>query len=153
MNTEGQHLEEIAVTGTSDPEWFSTLVSETVEFERTGTCAAVLSFRLHEAHEVERRSQQMATLLRRLLRPTDRFAQTSEDSFSVLLAPLASITDASSHIHALNEALGNAGLMVSTGFAHRREGESLLDTWARAEAQSDRAAFRLEHRQGIQLSE
>lgn len=153
MSTEGQHLEQIAITGITNPGWFSALVAETTELEHTALSAAVLSLRLHESVDLERRSNQTLNLLRRLSRNTDAVAQLTPCTFSLLLSPLATITEASSHIHAITDALGNAGLMVSAGFAHRRHGESLLDTWARAEAQADRASYRIENRDGLRLTQ
>lgn len=153
MSIEPQEIDDIEVTGVGEPEWFTALVDETTDLERLGIGAAVLSLRLHADGDVERCSTHMVHLLRRLLRPTDRMGRCSTTTFSVLLAPLNTITETASHIHSLTTALDNAGLTVSAGFAHRRAGESLLDTWARAEAQADRAAYRLEHREGLLVGE
>jgi hypothetical protein len=135
------------------PVWFTSLVHETTQLERTGVHAAMLSLRVRDDGQIERRASQIQHLLARLLRPTDQLGQTSPTSFSLLLAPLQSIADTTSHVHMLTGALKEAGLSVWAGYAQRRSGESLLDTWARAEAQADRAAFRAAHSQGLNLAE
>lgn len=153
MSIERQDIDDIAITGVGEPVWFTALVRETAELDRTGVGAAVLSLRLTAEGETSRNATQVRHLLRRLLRPTDRVGQLSPTVFSVLLAPLDSIADTASQIHALTTALSDAGLTASAGFAHRRDSESLLDTWARADAQSDRAAYRAEHHEGLRLDE
>lgn len=153
MSIEPQEIDDIEIIGVGEPVWFTALVRETAELDRIGVGAAVLSLRLQADGDLERRTTHMLNLLRRLLRPTDQVGQSSSTAFSVLLAPLNSIAETASQVHSLTASLSNAGLTVSAGFAHRREGESLLDTWARAEAQSDRAAYRAENREGLHLGE
>lgn len=158
MSTERHHLDAASIDELAEPAWFTSLIHETTKLDHVGVRAAVLSLRLqHGAEEldadVERRAIQLRNLLGRLLRPTDQMGQTSPTTFAVLLAPLQTIVEAASHIHAISDSLQDAGLLVSAGFAHRRDGESLLDTWARAEAQADRAAFRSHIAEGLHLSE
>jgi len=153
MSIKRKELDDIELTGVGEPVWFTALVRETAQLDQTGVGAAVLSLRLNQDEDNERHAIQVLNLLRRLLRPTDQLGQPSKTAISVLLAPLESLRDTASHVHTLTTALNDAGLSVSAGFAHRREGESLLDTWARAEAQSDRAAFRLKHKSGLRLGE
>lgn len=129
--------------------WFDALVTETSALDQAGVHAALLSIRLRDANE--RRLGQLKTLLGRLLSSTDRFQQTSDSSFSVLLAPQDDLYETVNEVRDIAEALDRSGILASTGFAHRRAGESLLDTWARAEAQLDRAAYRLEHQNGLML--
>lgn len=133
--------------------WFTSLVNETTLLDQTGVHAAMLSLRVQDDGQMERRASQVQHLLGRLLRPTDRLGQTSPTSFSLLLAPLQTIADTTGHVHMLTDALKLAGLSVWAGYAQRRSGESLLDTWARAEAQADRAAFRSTHSRGLSLTE
>ena len=158
MSTERHDLDALTINELVEPAWFTSLVHETTHLDNVGVRAAVLSLRLQQGSreadaEIERRSVQLRNLLGRLLRPTDRMGQTSPTAFAVLLTPLQTIVEAASHIHAISDSLRDAGLLVSAGFAHRRDGESLLDTWARAEAQADRAAFRAHIADGLQLSE
>jgi hypothetical protein len=145
--------EQREIHDTDEPLWFTSLVHETTQLDRTGVHAAMLSLRVKDDGQIERRASQVKHLLGRLLRPTDQLGQTSPTSFSLLLAPLQSIADTTSHVHMLTEALKSAGLSVWAGYAQRRSGESLLDTWARAEAQADRAAFRSTHSGGLRLPE
>lgn len=158
MSTERHDLDVTPIDELVEPVWFTSLVRETAHLDNTGVRAAVLSLRLQQvprdtAADIERRALQLQNLLGRLLRPTDQMGQTSPTTFAVLLAPLQTIVEAASHIHAISDSLHNAGLLVSAGFAHRRDGESLLDTWARAEAQADRAAFRSQIAEGLGLSQ
>lgn len=153
MSVERPDFAHIQVTGVDDPVWFTTLVRETVELDHTGVSAAVLSLRLRGGTDRERRAQQLQNLLQRLLRKTDHLGEPASGSFSVLLAPLESIADTSAQVHALTNAVDHAGLDVAAGFALRRSTESLIDTWARAEAEADRAAYRAANEGGLVLSE
>lgn len=153
MSFERPDIDGIQITGVDDPEWYKTLLHETVELDHTGVSAAVLSLRLRGSKDRDRRAKQLQNLLRRLLRPTDRVGKPSSGAFSILLVPLQSIADTSAQVHALTNALDNAGLDVAAGFALRRTTESLVDTWARAEAEADRAAFRATNGGGLVLSE
>ena len=148
-----EEITESPVVGVDDPVWFSTLVRETAELDHTGVSAAVLSIRLPDDVDDDRQGPRIHNLLGRLVRQTDCIGQPSDRTFSVLLAPLDSITDTASQVHALTDALERAGFRVVVGFAHRRRDESLLDTWARAEAEADRAAYRADNRGGLVLSE
>ncbi len=130
--------------------WLSALDAETATIDKAGVHAALLSIRLHEKHS-DRTLRQMHNLLGHLLSPTDRFEQTSDDSFTVLLAPQEDLFETVTEVREIAEALERTGLHASTGFAQRRAGEPLVDTWARAEAQLDRAAYRLEHQNGLSL--
>lgn len=130
--------------------WHDALVEETGALDQAGVQAALLSIRLQDATDA-RSIGQLKTLLGRVLSPTDRCEQTSDISFSVLLAPQLDLSETVTEVRDIAEALDRAGIHASTGFAHRRIGESLLDTWARAEAQLDRAAYRLEHQNGLIL--
>ena len=154
MSNEQVDLDMQQITSVKEPVWFTSLVSDTAELDRTGVNAAVLSIRLQDGGDsLTRRSIHVENLLRRVVRPTDRVGQMSPTSFSLLLTPLQSIADATSHVHAITKALRAADLTVSAGYAQRRAGESLVDTWARAEAQADRAAFRAVHSEGLNLVE
>jgi hypothetical protein len=135
----------------ASPQWFDGLVTETTVIENAGVHAAMLSVRLYTTKTPQRVASQGHTLFGRILRPTDRVEQTSPTTFSILLAPEPDLVGTVVHARAIAEALHAAGLRASTGFAQRRSGESLLDTWARAEAQLDRAVYRSEHRRGLTL--
>lgn len=130
-------------------EWFETLVAETASLDQAGVHAALLSIRLNDGDT--RTFRQLTTLLGRLLSPTDRFERTSQHSVSVLLAPQDNLSETVHTARDIAQTLSRSGLDASVGFAHRRSGEPLLDTWARAEAQLDRAAYRLEHQDGLAL--
>jgi hypothetical protein len=158
MSTKRYDLDATPIDELVEPAWFTSLVHQTTQLDNVGVRAAVLSLRLQPRSgesdaEKERRAVHVRNLLGRLLRPTDRMGQTSPTTFAVLLTPLQTIVEAASHIHAISDSLQDAGLLVSAGFAHRRDGESLLDTWARAEAQADRAAFRSHIAEGLHLSD
>ena len=150
---DGRTVEQREIHDSAEPAWFTTLVHETTLLDQTGVHAAMLSLRVKDDGQMERRASQIENLLGRLLRPTDQLGQTSPTSFSLLLVPLQSIADTTSHVHMLTDALKLAGLSIWAGYAQRRPGESLLDTWARAEAQADRAAFRATHSRGLSLTE
>lgn len=109
----------------------------------------MLSVRLRKSSD--RVMTQLQHLLERLMADTDRIEQTSSSSFSVLLTPQPNLHTTVAQVRSIAEAIDAAGIETSTGFAHRRPGESLLDTWARAEAQLDRAAYRAEHHDGLTL--
>lgn len=132
--------------------WFDALVSETTRLEQLGVQAAMLSVRLHDQHDPARAATQARTLFGLILRPTDRLEQTTPVSFSILLAPQANLTETLGQVNTISNALSNANIDASTGFAQRRHSESLLDTWARAEAQLDRATYRAEHRDGLTIA-
>lgn len=153
MSIERHDIDDITTTRIGEPQWFSALVTETAEIDHTGVSAAVLSIRLRTEHDLDRKTVQALNLLRRMIRPTDRLGHPASSAFSVLLVPLESIADAAAHVNSLAQSLDMAGLDVSVGFAHRRAGESLLDTWARAEAEVDRATFRAETSAGLVLGE
>lgn len=154
MSTEHHDVAaEISITGIGEPQWFSELVGGTAHIDSTGVSAAVLSIRLRDDVDLDRRSVQAMNLLRRMIRPTDRLGHPAPAAFSVLLVPLESLADTAAHVNSLAQGFENAGIAVSVGFAHRRPTESLLDTWARAEAEVDRATFRVETSGGLMLKE
>ncbi|MFT7473119.1 MAG: hypothetical protein ACI81L_000030 [Verrucomicrobiales bacterium] len=144
------HLASVA-NPIASPLWFDGLVTETTVIENAGVHAAMLSVRLYATESPQRIASQGRTLFGRILRPTDRVEQTSPTTFSILLAPEPDLVGAVVHARAIADGLHSAGLRASTGFAQRRAGESLLDTWARAEAQLDRAVYRSEHQHGLAL--
>lgn len=130
-------------------QWVESLLSDTEVVDHTGVQAAMLSVRLRKSSD--RVMTQLQHLLERLMADTDRIEQTSSSSFSVLLTPQPNLHTTVAQVRSIAEAIDAAGIETSTGFAHRRPGESLLDTWARAEAQLDRAAYRAEHHDGLTL--
>ena len=132
--------------------WFNALISETVNFEQIGVHAAMLSVRLHPTADPNRAAARARTLLGLVLRPTDRVEQTTPLSFSVLLSPQKDLAETVALATVVSKAFEDADILASTGFAQRRVGESLLDTWARAEAELDRAAYRAENNDGLTLS-
>lgn len=132
--------------------WFDALVSETTKLEQLGVHAAMLSVRLRPSDDTTRAAAQARTLFGLILRPTDRLDQTTPISFSVLLAPQQDLAETIHLSNQIAEALAKANIDASTGFAQRRPQESLLDTWARAEAELDRAAYRVEHPNGLTIS-
>lgn len=146
-----QNLNATVESPIASPQWFDGLVTETTVIENAGVHAAMLSIRLHTTDTPNRLAAQCRTLFGRILRSTDRVEQTSPTTFSILLAPEPDLVGTVVHSRAIADALHSAGLRASTGFAQRRAGESLLDTWARAEAQLDRAVYRSEHQGGITL--
>jgi hypothetical protein len=135
---------------TASAAWFDALVNETTTMEHLGVHAAMFSVRLFDSDT--RSAAQARTLFGLILRPTDHVEQTSPTSFSLLLAPQKDLAETVVRARAIADAFDDANILASTGFAQRRQGESLLDTWARAEAQLDRAAYRTEHHDGITLT-
>lgn len=132
--------------------WFDELVSETAKLEQLGVHAAMLAVRLRVPHDTVRAAAQARTLFGLILRPTDRVDQTTPVSFSILLAPQSDLAETVRLSHRIANALTKANIEAATGFAQRRPQESLLDTWARAEAELDRAAYRVEHPNGLTIS-
>lgn len=131
--------------------WFDALVNETVQIEQLGVHAAMLSIRLRSSDDLLRTAARARTLFGLILRPTDRVGQTTPISFSILLAPQRDLAETVRLSNEISDALQGANIISSTGFAQRRPQESLLDTWARAEAQLDRAEYRIENPLGITL--
>lgn len=138
----------------ASPAWFDALIAETTVVEQTGVHASMVSIRLQYSPDTDmsRLVSQARTLFGLVLRPTDRIEQTASNSFVVLLAPQKDLAETVSLTAQLDAALLRSGILASTGFAQRRPLESLIDTWARAEAQLDRAVYRLEHRNGLRLT-
>ncbi len=131
--------------------WLDTLISDSSAFDDAGVQAAMLSVRVRNDMVSKRTMDQLRTLLSRLLSPTDRLETISDSSISILLAPQPDLQTTVAQVRSIADAVQRSGIHASTGFAHRRVGESLLDTWARAEAQLDRAVYRIEHRDGLTL--
>lgn len=140
----------LQTTSTAAGSWLDALMAETVTIDEAGVHAALVSIRL-QGEVTQRSSARLQTLLRHQLAPTDRFEQVSESSFSVLLAPQEDLCETVNEVRDLADSIERAGIDAVTGFAQRRPREPLLDTWARAEAQLDRAAYRIEHQNGISL--
>lgn len=123
--------------------WAPLLQNEEIRLQKLGIRSGLISIDFSDSPAPITRDRAVR-LLRRMLRPTDWIGITSETSVAVLQAPLQSLSELDGCVRSIDDKLAAAGLAASIGFAHRREDESLLDTWARADAQADRATFRLQ---------
>lgn len=132
--------------------WPSFLDTESARLDEIGLRAGVISIALDgSGQELRDRLQGRDRALRLLghsISPSSRFASTSDRSIAVLHAPLIALPDLERQAQRLVTRLSVAGIRAAVGFAHRRVGEHLLDTWARADAEADRAEFRQQHPDG-----
>ena len=133
--------------------WRDLLVTETAEVERAGVNAAVVALRLTQKHGTGHFEDldRVSGLVRRRLRSTDRLGATSQNSFAVLLSPANELTETVETVRRYNALLVDHRIPAFTAFAFRRPSESLIDTWARSEAELDRVLYRSVHGKGISL--
>ncbi len=132
--------------------WRDLLTRETVAVESAGIQAAIVSIRLTgAADELENDARRAESLLRRRLHRTDQVGATSSDSLSILISPTRDLTNTIEKVRSLAATLARHRIPVLTAFAHRRPGEHLLNTWARAEGEIDRSTFRNEHKHGLRV--
>lgn len=124
--------------------WSDLLVQETAEIDRAGVSAAIVAVRLTADNEADLATdaRRAESLLRRRLRPSDRFGASSPNSFSLLLSPTNEITETIEQVRNYGKTLFDHRIPARTAFAHRRPHESLVDTWARSEAELDRVLYR-----------
>jgi len=129
-------------------DWKKFLEDENRIVADTGVRVGIISVDLAGAHDNPERDavlrDRAVRLLSRRIARTDRLAVTSNSSLAILRAPLDSVPSVERQARDLALQLFGAGLDAAVGFAHRRTGEDLMDTWARADAQADRALYRLE---------
>lgn len=133
--------------------WRDLLVQETHEIELAGVNAAVVSVRLIAADGslLTQAASRAEHLLNTLLRPTDRIGHPEPNSFVVLLSPTNELTETVERVRLYGKSLSQHKIQALTAFAHRRTGEALVNTWARAEAELDRAHYRSLHEDGLCL--
>lgn len=133
--------------------WRDLLVQETTEIDQAGVNAAVVAFRLVETGESPSSDPgaRIGRLVGRRVRSTDRLGATSASSFAMLLSPANALTETVDVVHSYSKVLADHRIPALTAFAFRRPAESLVDTWARAEAELDRAQYRSTHASGINL--
>ncbi len=93
--------------------------------------AAIVSIGLRPRPTERRRA---LSALHPLLRPTDAIGFLADDEVSLLLAPVEDIVDTRKFVHAIDQALKEAGLTVAVGWAMRRKGHDLFEAAARADA-------------------
>lgn len=129
---------------TSHESWLNTLISEGPRLDETGTKAALFALRVDKANE--REAVQLFNLLRAATNRTDQIRQIGDRRYAVLLSPVEDIATVARRAQALQDKARGHNLPATIGFAIRRSHESLLDTWARAEAELDRVQFRNEMR-------
>lgn len=128
--------------------WFDLLAAETERLEMTGLLGAVVSVFVNGD---ERSLRQTENLLGRYLTSPSEVSVIDDTSLSVLLVPVFNLSTLNSQVREMSEMLRSAVPSVSVSYALRRPNESLVDTWARADAELDRATFRSVHR-GSQLN-
>ena len=133
-------------------EWFDTLVAEAAHLDQLGVKSAMVSMHLLANGDPRRAASQARTLFGLTLRPTDRVEQTSSLSFSLLLSPQENLVETVMLTNSIAAKFRKADIRVLSGYAHRRPGESLVTTWARAEAELDCLLYRRERAKGITLS-
>lgn len=133
--------------------WRDLLVSETNELEIAGVNAAIVSVRLTADNSTELAEDAVRAehLLSGLLRRTDRLGHPEPNGFVVLLSPTNELTETVDRVRLYGQALFEHRVSALTAFAHRRMGEPLVNTWARAEAELDRAHYRSIHEDGLCL--
>ena len=122
-------------------QWKSFLAAETVRAEETGTAAAIWTIRPGELDE--RQSRQLDKLIWLSLASTDRLHQTPRGDLCALLMPVGDMMSLQHRAVRLWKAATGHRLDVQIGYARRRPNEALLDTWARSDAELDRAEFRI----------
>lgn len=151
---EGTQHHSTETTVLSADEWVALLTEESVRLHSLGIRSGVISIDFSATTDPGLFRDRAVRLLRRGLRSTDRIGLTSEGSLAILHAPLPSLPELDRMSRQIDVHLDGAGMPASIGFAHRRTGEDLLDTFARADAQADRASFRREHPsgEGLRLS-
>ncbi len=134
-------------------DWRELLLTETDELDRAGVHAAIVAIRIEgdNVAAATRSTQRAASLLARRIRPTDRLGTPDSSSLAVLLSPSIELTQTIEQVRGLSLAMSNHQIQAVTAFAHRRPNEVLLETWARAEAEVDRAIFRRLHGAGISI--
>ncbi len=145
---EGTQHQSTGATVLAADAWADLLTEESVRLHSLGIRSGLISIDFSSASDAALWRDRAVRLLRRALRPTDRIGITSETSIAVLQAPLQTLTELERTARNVDVHLQGAGLTAAIGYAHRRTGEQLLDTFARADAQADRAAFRREHASG-----
>ena len=117
--------------------WSDVLTAETARIEETGVKAAILSIQHGDLDE--RQTRQLHTLFQRSLTPADRPRIAGDGSLTALLTPVDGLGALQHRLRRLHKAARGHGLEIHIAFALRRPKESLLDTWARADAELDRS--------------
>ena len=148
MDTSQHGLSPMAGAALGRQQWQAFLREENRIVAETGIRVGIISIDLAGPHDDPARDELLrdraVRLLRRRMARTDRIAITSNSSLAILRAPLESVPSVERQARNLALELYGAGLDAAVGFAHRRAGEDLMDTWARADAHADRALHRLE---------
>ncbi len=148
METSNQPVTSTPTAALDRSSWKSLLEAENKIVTETGLRVGIISIDLAGPHDDPERDQLLRDRAVRLLRVrlarTDRIAITSASSLAILRAPLSSLPSLERQARDLALQLYGAGLAAAVGFAHHRSGEDLMDTWARADAQADRALHRRE---------
>ena len=133
--------------------WRDLLVNETRELDLAGVSAAVVTVRLlaEDVAALTDAAAQAEEVLQNLLRRTDRLGHPEPNSFVLLLSPTNELTETVGRMQHYGQALLTHQIRSLTAFAHRRPSEPLVNTWARAEAELDRAHYRSVHRDGVRV--
>lgn len=123
-----------------------TLVAEDARFKEVGVQAAMISLDFQTDGSDSARDQLIRSrairFLQARLSSSDLISEVCTHRLSILMAPVESLAALNAFTRDLSLQLEVAGLPAAAGFAHRRQNESLFDTWARADAQVDRIIFR-----------
>ncbi|MGI9607111.1 MAG: hypothetical protein ACR2P0_13320 [Acidimicrobiales bacterium] len=128
-------------------QWVAFLQEESDRLDQLGVRAGLVTVTVCDDDIPDADADVQATRAIRLLQhsisSTSRSTRTSRRSLSILVAPLPNLAALDRTAQLLSSRLSVAGFDATVGFAHRRVDEALIDTWARADAEADRARFRL----------
>ncbi|MCW2615624.1 MAG: hypothetical protein JWN08_2618 [Frankiales bacterium] len=124
--------------------WLAALEQEHDRVQRYGSTASVLSLQVHGlgGPDEEDLLARSAQVLASVSRPGDALGRVGGDEFG-LLAVHCDATSAQALLGRLCHELSQAGLGAATGVATHLEGEELVETWHRAEAERQDQLARL----------
>jgi len=140
MSTHKRVTEQATIPRLSSRYWQHLLASEGERLDRFGINAALLTIQTRSSDE--REILRLYRLLEINARNTDQLHRVDERHFALLLTPIEDLTSTVRRANDLHDQANRHNLDGSIGFALRRPQESLLDTWARADAELDRLHFR-----------
>lgn len=147
MATENSVTPKVFARRAQAQQWASFLGEEQRRFDEAGVRSGVVSVRIH-ADDPVTEMRRVVRLLTVVLPQTDRFAVTSSTDVSIIHSPVHSWPEFLTWARRIDSLLAESNIDAIVGFAHRRSDEDLVDTWARADAELDRAAFRSQQSPG-----
>lgn len=124
--------------------WCNLLTAETVHLDELGLNSGITVIELTGDAEVVIARRRALRILQPILSPTDRCGTISRSRIAVLHSPTESFVQFVRWSGQINKMLSEQDITTAAAFAQRRSDESLLDTFARADAELDRLIFRSE---------